>query len=673
MKSIAIVTDFKQNHIVSDTIMENLKYVFKDYVKINNYYIEEFKDGEKIKDHVVLVMLENRLVKVKPYVDDLQKIIIVQRTIRGREAYKLFEIPKETKILVVNDCQETTLQMVALLYQIGVKHVNMIPYNPNENDESIKISITPGEVHRVPSYIENIIDVGHRCLDSYTFIRIMNMLDINNREISTNLIKYFNEILDLNTGIKNQYKDVYIKNEQLNKVMQQSNEGILIVDNDYHIVYRNMKFQELLDIDSTKHNDNLEKLLDADTFKFLMKEKLNQELLNMNNEFILVTKASLEYFGERSGYYFNFRSITYIKQLEQNMSSQLRKKGLVARYSFDNIIYKSYKMKKCIEIAKKISNSDFTVLIIGESGTGKELMAQSIHNYSKRAARPFVAINCAALPESLLESELFGYERGAFTGARKDGKLGVFELAQYGTIFLDEIGDMPLALQARLLRVLQEKQIMRIGSDRVIDIDVRIIAATNKNLKELVRESKFREDLYYRINVLPVSIPPLRERKEDIIDMFKLFVGEDYKYLTKDMKKRLLDYEWPGNVRELKNAAEYFIIMKEMNEGVLPFSLEYENDDLQKDVEILLDYGSEKEIYTLLDILNNYTRNETGIGRKKLLEKLRCDNVDIGENRLRRILSLLKDKEFVKSDIGRKGTKITGRGIKLKNRLINRM
>ncbi|WDC84728.1 sigma 54-interacting transcriptional regulator [Caloramator sp. mosi_1] len=190
------------------------------------------------------------------------------------------------------------------------------------------------------------------------------------------------------------------------------------------------------------------------------------------------------------------------------------------------IITNSPKMKECINIAKKIAKSDYTVLINGESGTGKEMIAQSIHNYSNRSIYPFVAVNCAALPENLLESELFGYEKGAFTGALKEGKIGLFEIANNGTIFLDEIGDMPLKLQTRLLRVLQEKQIMRVGSDNIINVNVRVIAATNKDLKKLVDEGLFREDLYYRINVLPISLPPLRERKEDIMPLLESFLKE---------------------------------------------------------------------------------------------------------------------------------------------------
>ena len=202
--------------------------------------------------------------------------------------------------------------------------------------------------------------------------------------------------------------------------------------------------------------------------------------------------------------------------MENIVRTNLMKRGHTSKYDFSNIIGKSKKITETKEIARKLARSNSTLLLIGESGTGKELFAHAIHKASNKQHGPFVAVNFAALPENLLESELFGYEEGAFTGARKGGHAGLFEQAHKGTIFLDEIGDASMKIQARLLRVLQEKEVLRIGGTKIIPIDVRIIAATNKNLEDLVSAGKFREDLFYRLKVLPIRIPPLRERKEDI-------------------------------------------------------------------------------------------------------------------------------------------------------------
>jgi len=216
-------------------------------------------------------------------------------------------------------------------------------------------------------------------------------------------------------------------------------------------------------------------------------------------------------------------------------------------------------MQEVFKLVGRVAKSDVTVLITGESGTGKELIAKAIHKYSDRKEKPFLAVNCAALPPNLLEAELFGYERGAFTGALSS-KRGLFEQANGGTLFLDEIGELPLELQAKLLRVLQEKEIRRIGGDRTVKVDVRIVAATNRNLEEEVRKGNFREDLFFRLNVVRIEVPPLRERKEDIIPLALYFIrkfSREFKLPVKELSERavewLMGYEFPGNVRELEN------------------------------------------------------------------------------------------------------------------------
>jgi len=220
------------------------------------------------------------------------------------------------------------------------------------------------------------------------------------------------------------------------------------------------------------------------------------------------------------------------------------------------LIGRSEKMKTVYQLIRKAAESDSTVLIRGESGTGKELVAETIHMTSNRRDKPFVAINCAALPENLLESELFGYEKGAFTGATQR-KIGKFELAKEGTLFLDEIGDMSLTIQAKILRVLQNKELFRLGGNERIEVNTRLIAATNQNLEEMVNTRKFREDLYYRLNVFPIVLPPLRERKEDIPELVNHFLKKSNVVgIDRNALKRLMEYDWPGNVRELQNVIE---------------------------------------------------------------------------------------------------------------------
>jgi transcriptional regulator with PAS, ATPase and Fis domain len=241
-----------------------------------------------------------------------------------------------------------------------------------------------------------------------------------------------------------------------------------------------------------------------------------------------------------------------------------------ANYDWDNIIGNGLKMSQVKFMGKKAAQTDSTVLIVGESGTGKELFAHAIHNESKRNYNPFVKLNCAAIPSDLLESELFGYEEGAFTGAKKGGKVGKFELANGGSIFLDEIGDMPLNMQAKLLRVLQEREIERVGGTKTISIDVRVIAATNKNLMELVKKGEFREDLFYRLNIMFIELPNLRDRMEDLAELVNMLliklsskIGKHVTKVSDSALEVLKNFQWPGNVRELENTLERAINIAE--------------------------------------------------------------------------------------------------------------
>lgn len=276
-----------------------------------------------------------------------------------------------------------------------------------------------------------------------------------------------------------------------------------------------------------------------------------------------------------------------IEKLEHTYR-KYQSRGLVAKYTFRDIIASSGKMRDTIARARAFATVDSPILIEGETGTGKELFAQSIHNSSHRKTGPFVAINCAALPENLLESELMGYEEGAFTGARRGGKAGLFELAHTGTIFLDEINQIPVQLQARLLRVLQEKQVLRLGGSKMIPIDVRVIAASNEDLGQLISDGRFREDLYYRLKVLNFVIPPLRERREDIPQMVEFYYKQfsdlygPAQPLGKEAMALLCGHGWPGNVRELVNCVErYVVICRQLQMKDTAFVHEYLDNELR--------------------------------------------------------------------------------------------
>jgi len=325
---------------------------------------------------------------------------------------------------------------------------------------------------------------------------------------------------------------------------------------------------------------------------------------------------------------------------------------LLNDHRFDRIIGTSTKMQEVFALIRKVTNNDVTVLICGESGTGKELVAQAVHYNSYRSRKPFVKVSCVAIPETLLESEMFGHERGAFTGAHQM-KPGKFELAQGGTLFLDEIGDMPLSLQVKLLRVIQERELERIGGTKTIKVDIRLVACTNKNLAEAVKEGVFREDLYFRINVLPIYLPPLRERVDDIPLLIQHFIkyynqklGKQVKKASPGVLKILTEYSWPGNVRELENLIQRAIVLSS-GEKLMPEHLppNIHSEPILPDISALTDDFSKpmpERIQAITDKLEaqmiraalqkmNFRRQETadllGISRKSLHNKMQKYNL----------------------------------------------
>lgn len=427
------------------------------------------------------------------------------------------------------------------------------------------------------------IDIISKCFDDYD--QLKNMLsDLKKTGINTvigasmvcdicdeiglnsifiyskdSIVSAINYAIQLQKSIgKQKYRNI-----QLNAILNYAYSGIMATDENNIIQVYNPMAEKIMGIsrkdvigkpvDKTIENTRLDKIM------ITKREEINQ-IQRINGQTILTNRVPLVINGQFKGAVATFQDIKSIQNSERKVRREIYAKGLVAKYTFDDIKGKSKVIRESIILAQKYARSDFTVLITGESGTGKELFVNSIHNASRRKNEAFVAVNCAALPENLLESELFGYEGGAFTGAKKGGKIGLFELAHNGTIFLDEIAEMPKSLQSRFLRVIQEKEVMRIGSDKIIPINVRIISATNKNLWQEVLDKKFREDLYYRLNVLELHIPPLRNRREDIPEISRELISKEFaglyeRYRDKWEKifKVLMTYDFLGNVRELKN------------------------------------------------------------------------------------------------------------------------
>lgn len=467
----------------------------------------------------------------------------------------------------------------------------------------------------------------------------------NNAKDLTNFLGKMADLISNKLKAKNKTEELELEKKKLEILLNGMNKAVVSIDTSGNIDKYNVKFKNIFNLDDEiLDSRNIFKLLDFikkpspsdfDKYKtgIFYYKKQGRNLKGIYNISEIVVKNKLK------GYVIDF-----IENKEAIKNYNKINKDY--KITLDNIIGNSEIMEHTKQKALIAAKSSSTILITGESGTGKELFARAIHNHSDRTDYPFVAVNCAAIPDNLLESELFGYEEGAFTGAKKGGKLGKFELAHKGTIFLDEIGDMSLHLQGKLLRVLQERELDKIGGRSNILIDVRVIAATNKNLEDLVRNGNFREDLYYRLKVIPITLPTLRERKDDISLLIDYMIKEYSHKLNKevvgieyDVRKTLEDYTWPGNVRELQNIIEYSINMSNsslLTLDIIPDNIKstYYDEKLQKEEEIrTLEDLEKEEIRKALNKYKNYKKDKEliadalGISRATLYRKLEKYNL----------------------------------------------
>ena len=379
------------------------------------------------------------------------------------------------------------------------------------------------------------------------------------------LITFLGRLSDLLVGNLNYYDtiaELSIEREETNMIINEMDKGIICIDSRDKIKYVNSKVQEFLNI---SREDIINKRL-IDIFP-----QLNMDLNNINprERRIKISGKNLSFIIRNIPVLVEEKKVSNILEIYKTSSlvrdvfSLINGENMV---TFDNILGTSKEIRKVKDIARYVSDSDSTVLLRGESGTGKELFARAIHCSSPRKRSPFIAINCASIPDNLLESELFGYEGGAFTSAKKEGQMGKLELANGGTLFLDEIGDLPLHLQPKLLRVLQEQAFRRIGGKELISVNFRLITATNRDLEKMVANREFRDDLYYRLNVIPIVIPPLRDRKGDILLLseynlkkYCMKLEKSQKYFSDEVKQIFMEYGWPGNIREIENVVEYLV------------------------------------------------------------------------------------------------------------------
>lgn len=464
-------------------------------------------------------------------------------------------------------------------------------------------------------------------------------------------------------NIVSDYEEMRRNNLIFDKILEISDDGFLIIDRESRIININKTYCDYLGVERNdvlnKHvheiikNSKLPEILKTRVTEIAVPHKLVQGQTHTEDKYVIVSRASVED-GDKviaavGQIKFSFHTMKLANDLK-NLDDELNYyKTELARYikdnfTFETIIGKSSSFEQVKEIARKASRNDFTVLLTGETGTGKEVLANAIHYGSKRKSRPFIRVNCAAIPKDLLESELFGYVDGAFTGAKQGGRKGKFELANHGTIFLDEIGEIPIYLQAKLLRALQEREIDALGSEKPTSLDIRVIAATNKNLEEEVAAKRFRQDLYYRLNVINIRMPSLRERKEDI----RLFINNHLKQLnkqyysnciiTENALQLLENYRWPGNIRELHNVISSLfnnVSGEVINEKDLPyvfFQSGYDKSSRKTDLAQMVELYEKQLIQQALEENNmNYSKasKALNIHRSTIYKKAEKYGIDL--------------------------------------------
>lgn len=645
-----------------DYYTEELKTFFGKYAEVTGYSTEE---GIGDLSDADLVLLTGIGIKDTMKIHTFTKgnIIYMKRTYSNAAFKKLREVPPGTTAMFVCNDQFSAYESVAIINSIGNCNIDLVPVYP-EMDEIPKLdyAITPAQVQYVPEETANVVDIGWRVISTSTMFDIATNLNVLNKKLYDEIISRQSDIMPVNMGME------YLI-ENTHQIRDMTREGIVYTDDDFKI--RNYN-------DTVLQSSNVAQYMGQSIIGTLIPEEYKDVFIgNQNVENILfehpvtkkvleVSKRALVIHDKQFGYIFKIEDQTEIKALELRLKNEMSSRGHVARYTFKDILGGSKAIEECKKKAIKIAQLENVVLITGESGSGKELFAQSMHNASKRNKMPFLAINCSALHPHLLESELFGYEEGAFSGAKKGGKKGLFELANKGTLFLDEIGELPLEVQAKFLRVLQEKELIRVGGSDIISVDVRIIAATNRSLPERVENGDFRKDLYYRLSIFPLMIPNLKERKEDVLPLAYQFLKEfdaSDKIFHPDLIRFLTDYGWPGNIRELRNCIEYMAYMGEceLTLADLPASINLEKVSSAGTCGSFSgDALTKSERSLCLCILKNLDNRR--LGRRALYKKLMESGYDTTEYEVRKLLQYLAENAYIEALPGVKGAKVTGKG-----------
>ncbi|MEN1758843.1 sigma-54 interaction domain-containing protein [Anoxynatronum sibiricum] len=652
------------------SLEKQLRVIFDgSHVSVVSYAIDTGLPAELTADLILFsspqvedeMMAMNRLKKE-------QKTLTAARSIAMDHLEQVMRIPAGSAVLLVNDVPASAQESVAALHRIGVDHVNLIPWWPEAPlPHPIPVyGITPGEPALVPRGVTQVVDIGPRVCDFSTVVQLLEKLDLFDGCSTVFSEGYLKKIIHMAGRLARSHEAIESLNRHLQAVLDGLNDGLLVFDQQGMISFINENARRLLHLPNLRQGGlSLGRLIPfRELRQFLMTPGASERVFTLFDQPVLVKRLESLQTGETTAV---FQNVAETIASGQQIKRDLVRKGHYARYTFDDLVGTSPSLTQVVNTAKKLAASGLTVLLVGESGTGKEIFASAIHNASPRQQGPFLAVNFSALSDELIESELFGYEEGSFTGARKGGKIGLFEQADGGTLFLDEIGDVSLKVQARLLRVLQEKEIMPVGGQAIRTIDVRIVAATNRSLEQLVAQGQFREDLYYRLKMGYLNLPPLRHRREDVLDLAQHFIRLETSrliQLSEDVSRALVSYHWPGNVRELQNTVSYMLAVADtplMTMAHLPAAAFFTPSENREKPFLIRHLTPLQRLMVKVGELEDRGQSP---GRGSLLAAMNAEDPLGGwtAHKVRMALVELEEKGHLTAGVGRQGSRLTEAG-----------
>ena len=698
-KHISVITGGESTR---ERLVRQLEGLFEDSDVIIEGFAVNLGFSEKVSADLIVFSSASLINEAESWLNPGAKQIVARRAVDSTYLDQLFSIKNGANVLLVNDSEEAALESIELLKRLGINGVELLPWYPEMDSEQkminrrkCHVAVTLGEADLVPEGMLHVIDLGPRVIDLSTIVEILQSLGLLNEKSHYLSATYLAAIVRMGQSIHKAMSEQERINGRLEQVLNQIHDGLLAYDQKGIVRVFSQRCETIFGVRAERViGKQLMKSIRNKSLMDFLGKPLNDGETQTGQLHIEGKSYEAERFSSGKGEWmvcaFRETVISHEKGLQRRRLNLM--KGHMAKYSFDDIYFKSEIMAHTVAVARKLALTNLPILIYGESGTGKELFASAVHRASSVAEGPFIGVNFSALPESLVESELFGYDEGAFTGAKKGGHPGLFEQANGGTLFLDEIGDISVKMQMRLLRVLQEKEIMRVGGSEIIPVDVRIIAATNKDLLKLCEAGRFREDLYYRLKKLSLNIPPLRHRHEDVPGLLEFYLKKNgwndtlEISVAPDLMSELLAYDWRGNVRELENVVEYMtavsegasLTLSDLPSDFINFECETNknrhnnaekpNKHQKAPVfdEVTADLASplinRRDLIAIMTCIDNYNQKGESLGRGKLSEILMEQGFHLSQDMVRRRLKTLDDEGCIVSGKGRMGAILTEKG-----------